>query len=388
MFLEKGVNRQFRWFISCAHYKFVLLGMEINMKATTKKIVGVTALSAMTLVELIQMQQANATPVTFTGSVQPDGHFGSNIQVAITVDTVAGKYQITGITTPVIPTGQNGSFANFAIPTLTTEALAAQSANIAGVSGASSISAGWIASLASAIAAAAAAGETIGTVPGSTTPSPTPTGTTPPPPPPTPKPTTSPVDPNAAVLAKLVAAGTITQAQANIILAALQAAHVTPPRIGDGDDASEGAHGSEGSEGAGKHSTPKPTPTATSTDSSHAGIGQTLRLSIAQDLSVITTTLGITAGQLQANLSAGQSLATIAGTKTPALITAIVTAETARINARVKPGGLTQAQATALIAGLMVAVTTEVNAVPAKGSRGFGLPTSYGALFAAPAKHK
>jgi len=355
------------------------------MKTTTKKIVGITALSAMTLVDLIQLQQANAAPVTFTGSVQPDGRFGSNIQVAINVDTVAGKYKITGITTPVIPTGQNGFYANYAIPTLVTEALAAQSANIAGVSGASSISAGWIASLASAIASAAAAGQTIGTAPGTTTPTPTPTptGTTPPPPPPTPKPTVSPVDPASAVLAKLVLAGTITQAQANIILAALQAAHATLPKIGEGDDDSEEGHGSQGS---GEHATPRPT--STQADDSHAGIGQVLRLSIAQDLNVITSTLGITKEQLQAGLASGLSLATMAGTKTPALITAIVAAETVRINARVKPGGLTQAQATALIAGLTTVVTTAVNATPPKGKHGFGLPAGFSALLAAPAKHK
>ena len=364
------------------HSKFVLLGMEITMKTTTKKIVGITALSAMTLVDLIQMQQANAAPVTFTGSVQPDGHFGANIQVAITVDTVAGKYKITGITTPVIPNGQNGVYANFAIPTLITEALAAQSANIAGVSGASSISSGWIASLASAIASAAAAGQTIGTAPGTTTPTPTPTPTTTTPPP-TPKPTISPVDPASAVLAKLVLAGTITQAQANIILAALQAAHIAIPKNGNGDDESEGAKGSEGSN---EHGTPRPT--ATQAEDSHAGIGQVLRLSIAQELNVIASTLGITKAQVQAGLASGQSLATIAGTKTPALIAAIVAAETAKINARVKPGGLTQAQATALIAGLTTVVTTAVNAVPPKGKRGFGLPAGFSALLAAPAKHK
>ena len=40
------------------------------------------------------------------------------------------------------------------------------------------------------------------------------------------------------------------------------------------------------------------------------------------DLTVITTVLGITAAQLQADFVAGQALATIAGVKTPALIAA------------------------------------------------------------------
>ena len=178
-------------------------------------------------------------------------------------------------------------------------------------------------------------------------------------------------------------AGTITQAQANVVLAALQAAHATVPKISNGDDESEGAQGSEGS---GEHGNPRPT--ATQAEDSHAGIGQVLRLSIAQDLNVITSTLGITKEQLQAGLASGLSLATMAGTKTPALITAIVAAETVRINARVKPGGLTQAQATALIAGLTTVVTTAVNATPPKGKHGFGLPAGFSALLAAPAKHK
>ena len=44
------------------------------------------------------------------------------------------------------------------------------------------------------------------------------------------------VDPDAAVLAKLVTAGTITQAQSTAILAALQAAHAAAhPQMGDGN---------------------------------------------------------------------------------------------------------------------------------------------------------
>ena len=153
------------------------------------------------------------------------------------------------------------------------------------------------------------------------------------------------------------------------------AAHAPRPKVVENE-------GAEGAERQGEHSaTPASAP-------DHAGIGQVLKLSIAQDLGVITTTLGITTAQLQADFAAGQSLATIAGAKTPNLITAIVTAETARINARVKPGGLTQVQATSLIAGLTAVVTTAVNAVPPKSKHGFGLPAGFGALFAAPAKHK
>ena len=220
--------------------------MEHIMKSSTKKIVSVSALGALTLVELIQMQQAQATPVTFTGSLRPDGGFGGNVQVAITVDGASGIYKITNITTPVQPTGPNAAYAAFAIPTLTSEALTAQSASITGVSGASSISAAWIQSLASAIANAAAAGERIGASLTAGVPTPTPTPTvTPPAPTPTPKPTIGAVDPIAGVLAKLVLAGTITQAQSDAILAALKAAHVSQPQLPKGDDASEGSDDSE-----------------------------------------------------------------------------------------------------------------------------------------------
>ena len=148
------------------------------------------------------------------------------------------------------------------------------------------------------------------------------------------------VDPDAAVLAKLVTAGTITQAQSTAILAALQAAHAAAhPQMGDGN----------GGPGLG-----------------HPGVN------IQEDLTVITTTLGITSAQLQTDLAAGKSLATIAGSKTAALITALVAAETTEINSRVTSGAITQAQATTLIAGLNAAITTAVNATPPVGGPGNG----------------
>ena len=148
------------------------------------------------------------------------------------------------------------------------------------------------------------------------------------------------VDPDAAVLAKLVTAGTITQAQSTAILAALQAAHAANhPQMGGGN----------GGPGLG-----------------HPGVN------IQEDLTVITTTLGITSAQLQTDLAAGKSLATIAGGKTAALITALVTAETAEVNARVTSGAITQAQATTLIAGLNAAITTAVNTTPPVGGPGHG----------------
>ena len=149
------------------------------------------------------------------------------------------------------------------------------------------------------------------------------------------------VDPDIAVLATLVTAGTITQAQSTIILAALQAAHVSVPEMGEG---MMGEHGMGG-------------------------------INLKEYVTVLTTTLGITVEQLQTSLAAGQTLATIAGPKTAVLITALVAAQTTEINARVASGELTQAEATVLIAGLTASVTTIVNSplpVPGMGHEGKG----------------
>lgn len=125
------------------------------MKAKSKKIIGLTALGTLAVVDLAQLQEASATPATFNGPVVTEGGgFGANFQVSIIVD--GGR--ITAVNTPVRPTtGNNSSYATRAIPTLTAEALAAQSANIQGVGGASYTSAAWKQSLAGAIAAAGSA---------------------------------------------------------------------------------------------------------------------------------------------------------------------------------------------------------------------------------------
>ena len=152
------------------------------------------------------------------------------------------------------------------------------------------------------------------------------------------------VDPAAAVLAKLVTAGTITQAQSTVILAALEAAR--PPMGHGGDGDAPMGHGPMG----------------------HGPKG----FNLGKNIVVVTSTLGITAAQLQTDLAAGKSLATIAGTKTAALITALVAAETTEINARVTSGKITQALATTLIAGLQALVTTVVNATPPVGGMEHG----------------
>ena len=87
---------------------------------------------------------------------------------------------------------------------------------------------------------------------------------------------------------------------------------------------------------------------------------------------VITSTLGIDATTLRTRLQAGESLATIAGTKKDALIAAIVAYETKEIDAKVTAGEITAAQATSFKANLTARVTDMVNSVkgPGMGKRG------------------
>ena len=87
---------------------------------------------------------------------------------------------------------------------------------------------------------------------------------------------------------------------------------------------------------------------------------------------VITSTLGIDATTLRTRLQAGESLATIAGTKKDALIAAIVAYETKEIDAKVTAGEITAAQATTFKANLTARVTDMVNSVkgPGMGKRG------------------
>ncbi len=110
------------------------------------------ALGAATLTSLALSDPSFAAAQTFLGNAANNA-LGGQLQVQITVD--AGK--ITAITTPLIPTGRNAQYANYAVPILTQEALVAQSAVIQAVSGASYISSAWKQSLASAIAKAGSA---------------------------------------------------------------------------------------------------------------------------------------------------------------------------------------------------------------------------------------
>ncbi len=134
-----------------------------------------------------------------------------------------------------------------------------------------------------------------------------------------------------ATLTALVAKGTITQAQADAIIAAADAARV----------AAEAARPLK--------------PTKADNDAR---------------LALISTTLGIDSATIKSRLVAGETLATIAGAKKDALIAALVADETKRIDAAVTAGKLTSAQATALKAGLVAHVTAEVNEVRPMGPKG------------------
>ena len=135
-------------------------------------------------------------------------------------------------------------------------------------------------------------------------------------------------------LKDLVAKNSLTQAKADAITAALKADLANRPAMGDGPMG-----------GGFKNSNKE---------------------------AIITSTLGIDATTLRTRLTAGDSLATIAGAKKDALIAALVADETKQIDAAVTAGKLTAAQATTLKAGLTAHVTAEVNATGPMG--GFGGP--------------
>ena len=130
-----------------------------------------------------------------------------------------------------------------------------------------------------------------------------------------------------AVLTALVTKGTITQAQADAITAALTAVEVARPA--------------------------KP-----------LGANKEARLAL------ISSTIGVDAATIKTRLAAGETLAAIAGAKKDALIAALVADETKRIDAAVTAGKLTAAQATTLKSTLTAHVTTEVNSVRPMGPKG------------------
>ena len=136
----------------------------------------------------------------------------------------------------------------------------------------------------------------------------------------------------ASILSGLVAKGTITQSQADAIIAAHAAA----------DAARDALRPAKGLGGP-----------------------------LGDKLTIVSTTLGIDTPTVISRLKAGETLATIAGAKKDALIAALVADETKRIDAAVTAGKLTAAQATTLKADLVAHVTAEVNATaPVGGPQG------------------
>ena len=151
------------------------------------------------------------------------------------------------------------------------------------------------------------------------------------------------VNPLKSVLDALVTKGTITAAQETAIIAAFDAAKPAKPALPNGGPAGGMGRGGHGPEGAANNA--------------------------AEDAAVLST-LGIDAATLKADRVAGKSLATIAGSKTQALIDALVALENKEIDAAVTAGQLTAAQATTQKANTVARVTAHVNATPGQG--GFG----------------
>ena len=130
----------------------------------------------------------------------------------------------------------------------------------------------------------------------------------------------------AGVLSDLVKKGTLTQAQADALNAAIAAARTA-------DDAKRVAD-----------------------KAAHEAERAALEALVAK-------TIGVDAAVIKTRLAAGESLGAIAGAKKDALIAVLVAEETKRIDAAVTAGKLTAAQATTMKAGLVAHVTAEVNSV-------------------------
>jgi polyhydroxyalkanoate synthesis regulator phasin len=139
----------------------------------------------------------------------------------------------------------------------------------------------------------------------------------------------------AANLSALVAKGTITQAQADAIIAAATAA----------ETAKRAAH-----------------------DANHAAKdAERVALEV-----LISKTIGVDTATIRTRLAAGESLGAIAGAKKAELISVLVADHTKRIDAAVTAGKLTAEQAATLKAGLTAHVTAGVDQVGGKRGSGMG----------------
>ena len=162
------------------------------------------------------------------------------------------------------------------------------------------------------------------------------------------------------VLKPLVDDGTITQDQADKVIAAIVAAR--PAGGPDGGPMGGGHRGFGGGPG---------------------GI-------IGAGLDVVATTLGITTDEVRTAVEGGQSIADLAvskGKTAQDVIDAIVAEATTRINTAVTDGKLTQDQADKLLANLSTEVTTLVNSTPPLGGPGLGGRGFGGPGFGGPGRH-
>ena len=97
---------------------------------------------------------------------------------------------------------------------------------------------------------------------------------------------------------------------------------------------------------------------------------------------LISSTLGIDSATIKSRLMAGETLAAIAGANKDALIAAMVTERTRKIDAKVSEGKITAEQAVILKSDLVARVTAQINEV--KGKRGVGGPIGAPAPLGAP----
>jgi len=152
----------------------------------------------------------------------------------------------------------------------------------------------------------------------------------------------------AELLSGLVAKGTITQAQADAVLAAQAAAKAAHETMKDAREA-----------------------------------GKSIVKPIKGELlTLISTAVGLDTATVTTRIKAGESLAAIAGAKKDALVAALVADHNKRIDAAVTAGTVTAAQATILKSNVVAHVTKLVEATPAplfrggkggdKGERGHG----------------
>jgi hypothetical protein len=144
------------------------------------------------------------------------------------------------------------------------------------------------------------------------------------------------------VLADLVKAGTITQAQSDAITKKFDEFKATKDAAHAADQAARDAHR-------------------------------------AAEEALVASTLGIDAATIKTRLAAGETLAAIAGAKKDALIAALVAFETKEIDARVTAGTLTAEKATSMKSTLTAHVTEAVNnlrgpGMGPKGDKGKGGP--------------